>query len=266
MRKKLFVFDGADSSNCLTRWKFTLIELLVVIAIIAILAGMLLPALNSARGKAREISCVSNMKQLGVSLILYTDTWKQYLPPVCDNQPAKGNDTEMWYSRTKLNIPDKVLFGCGEAAVNGIGQIPKGQVKYGYVSYGMAIYPWGKNVNEAERLTALKKSKLSDKVIFGDSSNTLDKNNWTGMPNTNFRGFRMDFNWFWPRFRHGNKKEALVYPSSHIRLSGNSSRAAFSFLDGHAGLMSPREASEPADDCRWEGNYWKHFPARETAQ
>ena len=93
-----------NSTGCAHYRAFTLIELLVVIAIIAILAAMLLPTLSTAKGKATGISCVNNLRQLGVAMRLYVDDNEGKYPP--------RSDYVRWPSQTYFAYQNLKLLAC----------------------------------------------------------------------------------------------------------------------------------------------------------
>ena len=163
-------------------FKFTLIELLVVIAIIAILAGMLLPALNKAREKARAISCTNNMKQLGLNFAMYQEDNNGYI--VSERCNDANNKDESWFFKMAP------YYGTNTAGLNAaaIAKTAIGQVKcpshtkastdnyYGItVTYAVNIaasgYPWADGYGVSGDWSNGLKSRLGSSIP--DSSGTL---------------------------------------------------------------------------------------------
>ena len=102
---------------------FTLIELLVVIAIIAILAAMLLPALNAARGKARNISCVNQLKQIGTYTLMYQDSYNGYIPDARGRTYLSGSTVDRTNYTPNLLLYKSLIAPDDEVSTS--GALPK---------------------------------------------------------------------------------------------------------------------------------------------
>jgi prepilin-type N-terminal cleavage/methylation domain-containing protein/prepilin-type processing-associated H-X9-DG protein len=101
---------------------FTLIELLCVIAIIGILTGLLLPAIARAQGKSKDISCTSNLRQIGISLAVYADDYRGRLP-VVEAVPSDPVDPKNPLPRLSDTLSNYVggaqtIFKCPNDRVN----------------------------------------------------------------------------------------------------------------------------------------------------
>ncbi len=201
--------SGISRLSRISEKHFTLIELLVVIAIIAILAGLLLPALSSAKKQAQKIKCTGNMKQCGLAINFYTDDWKGYFPPVHGVNPYSSPapaTKEWWQYLDDQNMKREYLLCPADPAVqegfdDGIVDAYDWSTRESYNWNGM--YSFG------QKKDFLKDS--SKRLIVSERADSGDVLNHQG----------------YPAFKAVGVWEGKIKKDRHSKLSN------YLFVDGH---------------------------------
>jgi prepilin-type N-terminal cleavage/methylation domain-containing protein/prepilin-type processing-associated H-X9-DG protein len=139
---------------------FTLIELLVVIAIIAILAAILFPVFAKAREKARQITCASNMKELGTAVAMYVQDYDETYPSGADNNPATPTaDANGWAAQLYPYLKSTGIMKCPDDSTSNAATTTAETVAGVTIPVGTEMVPvsYGFNSN----LVGLKDGALS---------------------------------------------------------------------------------------------------------